>query len=553
MQIKAETLQKIQKRFHDIEAEYQNWRSSHKELARYINPTRGRFDDVPNRGTMINHKEILDDHATQCSRILASGMQTGMTSPSRPWFKVEVDNEEAMKVASVGMWCDAVTNLMLDVCSQSNVYGGFFSQYEEIGDFGVSAAIVLSDYDKVIRMRTFTIGEYFLGVNDQGIVDTFGRRFQMTSGQLVKKFGYENCSANVQNLWDTNRKDVWIKVEHLIEPNDTKIEGFVDNQNMPFRSIYWEVGQNLSVLSKGGFRKFPVLAPRWDIPTTDMVYGYGPGWFALGHVKQLQKTHLDKLLAQEKSHNPPVQKDASVDGFVDLLPGGVTATSSSLPNAGIRPAYQVNTNLESFIELINGLKDSIKKDFFVDLFLMMINFDKSNMTATEVAERQQEKMMMLGPVVERLQKEMLDPFLDILYDILEDNNLLPVPPKEISGQNLKIKYVSILAQAQRAVGVNAISRVIGFISAVTPYKQDASDVLDIDEAIREVAKMEGIAMKLMPDRRIIQQIRDQRAQALQTQQNLAAMGSMAKAAKDAANAKLTEPSVLSGLQESLKR
>ena len=231
---------------------------------------------------------------------------------------------------------------------------------------------------------------------------------QLTVSQCVESFGLENCSATVKNLYEQNKMDEWVKIRHLIEPNKKRIEGFSDAQNMPFRSVYWEESQSADgVLAFRGFEEFPVIAPRWDTVTTDTIYGYGPGWNALGNVKQLQKTQLDKLLAQEKAHNPPVQKDSSVEGHANLLPGGVTTVSSTLPNAGVRPAYQVNANLESFIELINSLREAINKDFFVDMFLMMVNFDKSNMTATEVAERQQEKMLMLGPVLERLQREML--------------------------------------------------------------------------------------------------------------------------------------------------
>ncbi len=231
----------------------------------------------------------------------------------------------------------------------------------------------------------------------------------------------------------------------------------------------------------------------------------------------------------------------------------MTLTSSTLPNAGVRPAYQVNANLESFIELIESLRTSINRDFFVDLFLMMVNFDKSNMTATEVAERQQEKIMMMGPVLERLQNEMLDPFLDRLFNILERNMLLPLPPEEMQGLTLEVEYVSILAQAQRAIGVNSISRVIGFIGGVTPVKPDAVDVIDIDEAIREVAILEGVPAKLIMEREVINQIREQRAQAQQTKDNLAAMETMSKAAKNAAGAKTDESNALTGLMDSAKK
>jgi len=544
MEIDQKTKDMIQERFKAIEYESQKWTAAWRDIAKYEAPTRGRFDDLPNRGKMIDHKTILDGHATQASKIMASGMQSGMTSPTRPWIALRVKDPELMAKPNVRMWLDEVTKLMLDVCSDSNIYSVFYSMYEEIANFGVTAAIILEDYDDVIRGRSFTIGEYFLGINAKGVVDTFGRKMQMTVSQVVDAFGIENVSSSVKTAYEGNRVDDWVKINHLIEPNTRRVDGFVDQQNMPFRSVYWEVGQSNLLLAFKGFEEFPVIAPRWDTVTTDTVYGYGPGWNALGNVKQLQKTVLDKLLAQEKAHNPPVQKDSSVEGHVNLLPGGVTTTSSALPNAGVRPAYQVNANLESFIELIGELKASINKDFFVDLFLMMINFDKSNMTATEVAERQQEKIMMMGPILEKLQSEMLDPFVERLYGILNRNAMLPEPPEEIMDMAIEPEYVSILAQAQKAVGVNSISRVLGFIGGAAPIYPDAPDNIDIDEAIREVAILEGVPAKLILEKKVVQQIREQRAQAQQMQQQMAMASQGAKAAKDLANAKTSEPSAL---------
>lgn len=549
------TKERCRKRFKALESEGQKWVPSWRDLSKYHDQTRGRFEgDEPNRGKMIDHKTILDGHSTQSSTVMASGMQSGMTSPSRPWFKVKVPDPALMKIQRVGKWCDDVTDLMLKVCNKSNVYGVFYSMYKELAIFGVTCALFLEDIDQVIRGKSFTIGEYYLGINAAGVVDTLARKYKLQVNQMVEEFGYSNCSPQVQGLYDNEaRRDEWITVYHLIEPNKDRTNGYEDNMNMEYRSIYWEEGVGDDLLASRGFHEKPFIAPRWDTVTTDTIYGYGPGWNALGNAKQLQKTQLDKLLAQEKSHNPPVQKDASVEGHVNLLPGGLTTTSSTLPNAGVRAAYQVNTNLESFLELINSLHAAIDRDFFVDLFRMMVDFDKTNMTATEVAERQQEKIMMMGPVLERLQNEMLGPFLDRLFNILERNMLLPPAPEELQGMNLEVEYISILAQAQKAIGVNSISRVLGFLGAVIPYKSDAADVLDIDEAIREVALAENVPAKLIVEKSIISQIRQQRAQAQQMQEQLAMAEMASKAAKNAAGAKTDEPSALTGLMDAVKR
>jgi hypothetical protein len=551
MQINIEEKRRITKRFQGIMTEQKKWRSSWQELAKYINPTRGRFSSRPNDGTMIDHKTILDGHATRSSRILASGMQSGVTSPTRPWFRLRIPDQALMKTNEVRIWLDEVSELMLDICNNSNIYGTFYQIYEEVGDFGVAAGLVEEDIDDVIVGHSFTIGEYALGINKKGEVDSFAREFELQVSAVVDKFGYENCSDQTQGLYATDRFDEWVPVYHLIRPNPRYNAADENSQEKPFESLYWESNAADRILSRGGYYEFPVIAPRWDTITTSMIYGYGPGWHALGDIKQLQKTQLDKLLAQEKSHNPPVQKDSSVEGYVNLLPGGVTTTSSTVPNGGLRPAYQVNSQLESFLQLIDSLRSSIDKNFFVDLFLMLTNVDKKNMTATEVAERQQEKVLMMGPILEKLQKEMLAPFIKRLFGIMKRNFLLPEPPEEIVGADIEIEYVSILAQAQKAVGVDSISRVIGFLNAIVPVKQDVVDVFDFDEAVREVAKLEGVSAKMLMKSAEVQQMRQQRQAQAQAQQQMQMANQAADSAKKASQAKLDDNNALSSMMENM--
>jgi hypothetical protein len=373
----------------------------------------------------------------------------------------------------------------------------------------------------------------------------------MTVGQLVGEFGYDNVSTNVQNKWDNNDLDNWVNVRHLIEPNDDRIESFEDYQNMPYKSLYWEQSNDdEKFLSKRGLRTFRVIAPRWELVKSDQTYGYAPGWYALGNVKQLQKTVKDKLIAQEKLHNPPMSADASVE-HTNLLPGGVTRTSATTPNSGVRPAYQINPNLESFLQMENHLKDAIDKDFFVNVFLMLIGDQRSGVTATEIAERKQEKVLMLGPILHRLDEEMLSPTLEIVFDIMYNNGLIEEPPAQIAGENLKVKYISILAQAQRAVGVEQVERVIGFIGTYAQVAPQMLDVINFDEVARGVAELEGIPQKMVNDKATVEAIQEQKAQ----QQQMAMAAEMANSAADTtkklADSPMDEENALNSLSNTL--
>lgn len=525
---RAAKKKEFDKRFTNVKAAHLLWRGAFQELSKWINPLRGVFDTPPSKRPILpDYRIILDDHATQAAKTLSSGMSSGMTSQSMPWLRLNIDGMEDMQNPSqIRGWLDACQARLYEMLDKSNLYFCLNNCYEELGIFGTGCFIVLEDFDDFVRGTSFTTGEYYIACDNKGRVNTFCREFWMTVQQMVEEFGYENCSASVRQQWDWNMIDTLWKVRHMIEPNDVAMLDMPDFKNMPFRSAYWDMADGTDVfLGMRGFKRFPVICPRWETVVTDQAYGYGCGHYALGHTRELQKTTQDKLLTQEKTHNPPMQADGSVDGHVSTIPGGLTRTNSNaVPNAGVRPAYQIQANLESFLELENALHDKIDKCFFVNLFLMLMNFDKNNMTAQEVAERQQEKIMMMGPILYRLQTELLDPLVSLLFGIALDNQLFPPPPKQIAGLPIKIEYTSILAQAQKQLGIQQISRVVGFvqswIQATGGQDTSITDGIDQDQMLREVCDMEGTPAKLNVDQQVIDQKRQQRQKAQQQQQQM---------------------------------
>ena len=75
----------------------------------------------------------------------------------------------------------------------------------------------------------------------------------------------------------------------------------------------------------------------------------------------------------------------------------------------------------------NDLRAQIMQGFSADLFLMLA--DRKNMTATEVAERVAEKMLLLAPALGRLQSDMLDPIIERVFGVLSRRGVL-LPPHQ---------------------------------------------------------------------------------------------------------------------------
>lgn len=539
----------IEKRFNSMRNEFQSWVPGLRDIRDYMAPGRGFFDDsTANFGVKYDHKKNLNNSPMRALRTLASGMMSGLTSPSRPWFKLGVQDAELMELDEVKEWLEDVQTLMYTIFSRSNIYNVLHTLFGELGGFGTGSAIIEEDFDTVIHGTTFTAGEYYFGLDHKGRVNSFGRSFKQTVGQLVKEYGIDNVSPTVKNLYSTGQIDGWVKVRHLIEPNDRKWEGVDQRIYKPYRSIAWEDGSATDTcLRYKGYEEFPVLGPRWDVTSTSYIYGRSPGWDAIGDVKQLMKMEYDKLMALDKMIDPPTVSDGLSDDEPSTLPGGRNKVSAGVPNSGLRPAYQIDPRLQEIEAMIERVKNSIDQTFYADLFLMLTQIDRGQMTAREIAERHEEKLLALGPVLERLQGELLGPLIDRTFQIMLRTGILPTPPDELQGTDLKVDYISLLAQAQKMVGTTAIQAAVAFAGNMAAVYPEVVDVIDPDEAVIQYSDMMGVSPKIIRSKDELAAYRAERAKQRQQAQMAAAIPEIVKGAKTLSDTKLGQGSALDAM------
>lgn len=525
------------------------WVAVWKELVRYLAPTAGSFDNEARSrvGQRIDHKTLIDTRAGYAVSILSSGMMSGLTSPSRPWFELTLEIPQDKQSNAVKRWLYDVKQIIEQVFAKSNVYNVLHNFYEEIAVFGTAAFLVEENYDTVIFARPLTIGEFMLGENELGQVDRFGREFDMTTWQLVRQFGLENLPRAIQDEYRRENYDNLHKVRHVITPNVDRDPQAADNQNMPFISVYWLDGHD-KFLRVSGYQDFPVIAARWEVKRSGDVYGRAPGWQVLGDVKMLQKMQKAKLVALDKLTNPPVMVSESVQGEVNLLPGGITRYNANT-DPGIKPVYQVSPDLKDLEYSIEQTHQNISQKFYADMFLMISNVDAGKMTATEVAERTQEKMMMLGPVLERLKNELLDPLIERTFNICLRAGILPPPPEEIQGRDLHVSYISMIAQAQKATSLNSIRQGFEFAAALAQANGEVMDNVDLDGALREGLAAIGATPKMIRPKEEVEQIRQGRAQAQEQAAQQAQLAQAVQSAKTLADTPLNTGSALDMLAQ----
>jgi hypothetical protein len=516
-----------------LEDEQTEWIPHMQDITNYILPRKGKYlarGQKIKEGEVKNQK-IVDGTATRALRVLSAGMQGGLTSPARPWFRLALQDTDLMEFGPVKDWLTAIEKIMYGVFSQSNFYSSVHSVYTELGGFGTACLFLEEDLKNIIHFRVMTAGEYSLANDSKGRVDTVYRRFWMTARNIIKQFGAENVSTNIKQDAEKNPLN-WYEIVHAIQPNNDRDIEKVDNQNFPYESVYLEYAKDEKLLSKSGYEEFPCMCPRWDT-TASEVYGRSPGMDVLPDVKMLQSMSESKIKLVHKIHDPPLNVPSSLHtNKVSLIPGTINPIDPNAQNT-IEPTVNVNPAVvPPVLQDIEDLRVQIREGLFNDLFLMITGQTSNQpISATEVLERKEEKLLMLGPVIERQFFELLDPLIERTFNILGRRGFLPPPPPEIGGAEMKVEYISLLAQAQKLAGTQGIGAFVDFVGQLSTIKPEVLDKINGDQTVEEYAEMIGVTPTVVNSEEEALVIRQVRVEQQQRQQQLELLNAGVEGAK----------------------
>lgn len=496
-----------------------------KEIRDYQLPYLGvleesEFNDQHKR----RDQKIFTGVAWECCNIFAAGIMSGLTPPSRNWFKLTFTDPKMKENKEANMILDERNTILERVLASSNFYNAVQSVYMEL-PFGVGALGVFPDAKKGVRFTHYPLGTYCIDVGADGVANTFCRKYKMYTHQIADQFGVDNLSQVLKNEL---AHDGGLNSQHLvcclIEPNKDYDRQNPSGLTMPYIISYWLDGSaDDEWLHIGGTYEMPIAVARYLVTGLEP-YAKGAGWFALGDSKMLQALEKDLLVAVQLGVRPPMQADVETSARgINIIPGAANATSL---NGGIKPIFDVKLDIASVQAKIDATKESIKRAYNADLFLTISSLEKGQMTAREVMERSQEKLQQLGPVVERLEFEFLSVILERVYNILERANMFPPFPaemtEELAGEELKIEYISPLAQAQKMSGLTAIEQLFSFAGSVAQIMPDVLDKIDALEAIDRYAQALGSPAAILRSDEEVAKIQEARRQA-QAQQAEAEM------------------------------
>lgn len=505
-----------------------------REIAQYAQPSRSRFlNDEKNRNFKRTNKAIYNSHAILSFRTLTGGMTSGLSSPSRPWFRLAPFDEDLADDTEVKVWLSEVERRLYAFLAGTNFYGAVKSGYAEMGMFGTEACVMVDHDVEGAVCHALTAGEYWIALSDAAVADTLYRRAPMSVHQVVQSFGLANASDFVRRAYDTSSYDQTVPVMHAIEPNDARVDGVLSAAGKPWRSIYWDENDgNLDrLLRVSGYDEQPFWAPRWDTTGGDS-YGTSPGFDALPDMRELQlqtkrKTEATAFLVKPEKIVPASVKLTGAAGNI--------VSASQVDAAGVIVPYQMPYQaIAAIMGDVQRCADAVDRLTYADLFMAITNMQGVQpRNIEEIASRNEEKLTQLGPVIERVNSEKLEVATDRAFGIMARKRLLPPAPEKLQGAPIKTDFVSILAQMQRMVGIGQIERTVSFVGNLAAQFPEAGDRLNIDETIDDYADRAGAPPKILRSVDEAQQVRQQRAQDAQTAK-IAALAQPAQQGADAA-------------------
>lgn len=527
-----------------------SWWCHWRELADYFIPRRYKWIITPNqqsRGSPIN-QHILDSTGVICARNLGSGLVSGKSSPTRPWFKLRIGKIDSTTTSPVSLWLAECERLLYLIFAESNFYNSIAQFYLDLVIFGTAVILIFDDYDNVINCINPCAGEYYIDIDGKYRPTIFYREFTLTISATVSEFGYDNCSASVRAAYDDpnganlNRE---IIIAHSIEPNDDgRAASFGFSEKFPFRELYWEWGGSTSpqivsyqpqgFLRKKGYYERPNICARWDIVSNDP-YGRSPGMDGLPDQKQVQLETRRKAQAIDKMVNPPLVADVELKNQpASLLPGGMTYIQGyKNTGKGISSIYDTKFPVQEITEDLNEVKQRLSKIFFNDVLMTASQYEtRSNVTAVEWDMRKSESLVALGPALERIDHEALGPAIDRVFGMAMRNGILPPAPQEIQGQMINVEYVSMLQQAQQAAASGGIDRLLQLAGNLVAVKPEIMDNIDTDYALDKYSSLLNNDPKIIRSPDAVEAIRQDRAQQQAQAQQAAMAEQLSKAGKN---------------------
>lgn len=527
-----------------------NYDETMKETSEFVFPNAKRFISGDENHDRSAFKKVLFNEGKKSLDTLASGMLSGTCSPSRQWFKLSVSKSQASGDTGFVSALQKLESAVLLELQRSNFYRTMHQVYKFEGAFGTGCALIDDIQDKnkdpALNLIIMPFGSYALHVDHLNRVDGLYRKLKMSTADILNTFGEKDLPETVQKAVENQEKNSEFVVLHIIEK--TPPEKLVKEKQQikkEFSSYYFLEGEKEKFLRISGFERFPAITPRWEVIGDDP-YGECPATLSLGDFKEAQKLKMMMLEGTERMINPPILLPTSMkDQTHKLIPKGVLFFEPSMvagsTQAQAQNAMNIQVDYSGIMAEYQDCIQRIKGAFYTDLFLMLDSFDKTQMTATEVAERKSEKMLMLGSVLERQTDEALRPIIENVVERILTQLQHRYPDviaafEPYVNEEYDIEFVSILAQAQKASGSANLERGTQYLLGLASVNEDVALAIKPVEMARHYVDINSMPANVLMGAEEFEKAKKERQQQQQQMAQMQMLQQGAQATTDTATA-----------------
>lgn len=524
----------IIKRYESLKSRRYNWEELWDEIGRYVIP---RKNDTYNSRMQGERKGqyLFDGTSVHSNELLSSALHGMLTNPTTMFFGLTTGDTEMDKNDSIRKWFEKCVEITHNVLNNSNFQTEIHEVYTDLGGFGTAVMMIEEDDETVVRFRSAPIYQVYIAESNKGLVDTVFRLIKYTARQIAQEFGEDKLTAEMKQKMTTD-PDQEYEIVHGVFPRTDDFTDFRFSKKhakrKPWASFYVLVSGKV-VLSESGFEEFPYVVPRWT-KLSGEVYGRSPGMKAMPDIKMLNEMAKTVIRAAQLTVAPPMMiTDDGMFRRVKVKPGALNYVR---PGSEIKPLF-TGADLRSGFEVMAEARNRVREAFFIDQ--LQLN-EGPQMTATEVVQRSEEKLRLLGPILGRQQFELLRPTVERIFNILLRQGKFPEMPEELDNTKIDVQYSSTIAKAQRGAELDSFNRWFGFIAPLMQLNMNVLDNIDTDNAVRETALALGVKQTMLRDIKDVDSVRQERAQQMQQQMQMQEQQQGAQVAKDVSQAQLND-------------
>ena len=472
------------------------WESHWQEICDLVFPNHASFIGLDSPGQKRAFR-AFDSTAIHASEMLAAGLHGRLTNPATRWFELKLKDKALKDNRTAQIWITEVQDVMYEEMQNAKtaLTTHMNEMYLEYSTFGNGTLFIAENRDKDgVLYQAISLSHSYFAANSDGRIDTLYRYMEFSVAQLVDKFGIDNVSKKVREKYNSEKFDEKINVIHAVEPRILTKHNLKDN-NLEFLSVYVEE-ESKKILRDSGFTSFPYATPRYYVAAGE-TYARGPGVTALPDIKMLNQMMKTTLKAAEKMVDPPVMMPD--DGFINPLrtvPGGINYYQRGSTDR-IEPLL-TGGNVPLGLEFMEEIRFRIREIFFND---QMQLGKRPEMTATEVIQRTEDMMRLMGPILGRMQAEALNTIITRTYEILFNQGKFPDAPEVLGEfQEIEIVYTSPIAKAQRQIEANGLQRVLESLDLFISTDPSILQRFDTDEILEGMLDLFNIRPEFLKTR-----------------------------------------------------